>query len=92
MKYTIVVDTRVTMHLEVEAESLEDAIDKAKDLGSSQICSRCSHGEEGEWVPGSFEEYPGDSPIVEIWEGGNQVPTSEARGAWGGSFDYSDCD
>jgi hypothetical protein len=66
-KFTFVVGCGISLHLEVEADSIEDAIDKAKEAPVMQLCGHCAEGFEGEWsTSGELDGTPGE--LIELWK------------------------
>jgi hypothetical protein len=64
-EYCFVVNATISMHCEVEAESLEEAVEKAQQAGVLSLCHQCAQGEKGQWNT-SGELDCGDDPSE--WE------------------------
>lgn len=86
--FRFVVETRITMVTEVQAESLEDAIEKATEAGVQGLCHHCaSKDADGEWVTtGELDCVPCESPLVEVAVDDEHLTGADlerAQGAWG---------
>jgi hypothetical protein len=81
-KYLFVVNTTISMHTEVEADSLEEAVELAKNNPVMSLCHQCSsHEDDKYWVTsGEFDCEPGDpdqSPLVEAIKDDEFIPLHE---------------
>lgn len=69
-KYTFVIEATISMHVDVEADSLEEAVALAKEAGPQGLCHQCagSRGYQGEWkTSGEFDCDPPSSPLLGVY-------------------------
>ena len=79
-EYSICIDAGITLHTNVIAASLKEAIEKAMSRSVMTLCHQCSHGDpDTEWVTsGELDCDPSDCPIVSVICNGEDV-TAEAQ-------------
>lgn len=89
-KYTFVIDAMISMHVDVEANTLEEAIAKAQEAPMQGLCHQCSKGEQGEWsTSGEFDTDPINSRLSEVLVNDDNLDSRSklfkgAKKAWGG--------
>lgn len=68
MRYSFVTNAVVSFSIEVEADSLEEAIDKAAEAPIMSLCHQCSGGDSpDEWGTELDTDQPG--ALVDLWCG-----------------------
>lgn len=73
-KYTFVVDAVISLHVDVEAASLEEATGLAKEAPIMSLCHQCSEGERGEWnTSGELDTDPTAASLAEAYQGDQDV-------------------
>ena len=74
-KFSFVVSTSISMSTDVEADTLEQAIEEAKSRGPVGLCHQCSRGEpDEEWITsGEFDCDPGAGDLLGVYEGREDV-------------------
>ena len=78
MKYCFVVQTVISMHIDVEANDLDSAVEKAQDSSVMSLCHQCASSHEGEWsTSGELDGEPSESVLVEAWIGDRQTNKNE---------------
>lgn len=86
VKYTFVIEATISMHTEVEADSLKKAIKIAQSRPTQSLCWQCSKGEEEcAWsTSGEFDADPSGSPLVEVYADGEDMDEllSAAQAEW----------
>ena len=81
-KYTFVVAAEFSLQVDVEAASLEEAVDAARAASVMSLCHQCARGEVGEWsTSGELDTCPAEADLVEAYCD-DQVVTSEAQEVW----------
>ena len=79
-KYIFVVNATISMHVEVEAESLQEALEEAQTRGMMGLCHQCSRGDEGCWnTSGEIDADPVYSPLVEVIADGEVLEGKNLR-------------
>ena len=86
--YTFVVATEITLHVEVKAASLAEAVKKAQSAPVMSFCYQCADGEPGQWsTSGELDCDPGMAPLESVYVEGDDVLTTdsfdEAARLWG---------
>lgn len=82
-KYQFVVEATITMGTDVEADTLEQAIEIAKGRCTMSLCYECAHGEEGCWnTSGELDADPENSKLVAASVDGKPVGIRRAKLAW----------
>jgi hypothetical protein len=65
--YTFVVQATISLHVTVQAETLESAKEAAQAAGIMGLCHQCARGRDGEWcTSGELDCDPASSPLVEV--------------------------
>lgn len=90
MKFTFVVTTAISLHTDVEAESLEEAVRKAQRRSVMSLCHQCATGESRqEWVTsGELDGDPAGGELVEVYQDGDDGDDGQgevfeqAKGLW----------
>ncbi len=66
-KYTFVVNTTISMHCDVDAETLDEAIEHAQAAGVMSLCHHCAQSHGGEWsTSGELDGDPASGELVEV--------------------------
>lgn len=74
MKYTFVVESTISLHIDVEAKSLHAAIRKAQKASVVGLCWQCAQAPEGEWsTSGEIDCDPSTSPLVDAYCDGEEI-------------------
>jgi hypothetical protein len=83
-KYGFVIEATISMGIDVEADSLEAAIEKAKGAGVMSLCHQCARGEEGVWnTSGELDcGDPGAAVLAAVYCDGEEVDLDVARKGW----------
>lgn len=68
MKYRFVVKATISLGIEVDAASLEEAIELAQSKGVQGLCHQCAKGAPNEWTTSGELDCgpPGDCELVDI--------------------------
>jgi hypothetical protein len=84
MNYQFVVNATITLGVEVEADSLEEAVEKAKDANVLDLCHACSAGKEGQWnTSGELDcGAPEDLDLVDFHTDDEDVCFEDACDLW----------
>lgn len=71
-KYTFVVEGTISLHTDVEADSLDEAVEIARSRGVMSLCYQCARSQEDEWATsGELDCEPG--ALIEAWEGDTNI-------------------
>jgi hypothetical protein len=82
-QYTFVIEATISMHVDVKANSLAEAVEKAQGASVMSMCHQCARGETGEWnTSGELDCDPAGSPIVAACCGDNDIDLEEVRKFW----------
>lgn len=83
-EFTFWAYSRVPFRLIVQADSLEEAVDAAKEAPLMSLCFQCGKGEPDEWCPDpeSAEPWEFDSDLDEVIGDNDEDLTEEARKLW----------
>lgn len=82
--YMFVVEGTISLHVEVKASTLEEAVEKAQGASTMSLCYQCSRGDDGEWsTSGELDCDPAESPLVEAYVDDEEIDLEEAKKAWG---------
>lgn len=81
--YRFVVAGTISMHVDVKALTLEEAVEKAKGSSTMTFCHMCSRVEEEEWGAADLDCDPAASPLLEAFVDGDEIDLEEAKKAWG---------
>lgn len=81
-KYTFVTNPVISMHIDVEAANLEEALHDAEMASVQSLCYHCARGEEGSWnTSGELDADPSSSELVDAQCGEEDV-TLQAQELW----------
>lgn len=84
MKYTFCVETMISLHLTVEAETLEAAVEEAKNSSTMSLCHQCARGEPDEWsTSGELDDDPASAYLVDFHSDDSGCSFEHAAEAWG---------
>jgi len=65
-KYSFVIEAVISMHIDVDAGSLQAAIEEAKSRGPQSLCWQCARGDPDEWsTSGELDTDPSMSKLVD---------------------------
>jgi hypothetical protein len=83
-KYGFLIEATISMGIDVEADSLEEAIEQAQKASVMSLCHQCAHGEEGAWnTSGELDcGDPGTAVLVAVYCDGEEVDLEVARKGW----------
>ena len=87
MKYSFSVEMMISMSIDVEAKSIEEAIKKAESAPVMSLCHQCARGDDGEWrTSGELDGDPSSSRMVHACEGHSVdvLHIVEKLGLWDG--------
>lgn len=88
MKYMFVVTSGISLHVDVEANSLKEAIEKAQNASVQGLCHQCAKGEADEWsTSGELDCDPASGELVGVYvdeEDLHGQPFFDALKAWSG--------
>jgi hypothetical protein len=75
MKYSFVVESKISLSTDVEAENLAEAVEKAKRHSVQSLCWQCSKGDPCDWnTGGELDCDPSSGTLVDAYCDGKQVP------------------
>jgi len=78
-----VVETVISMNIEVEADSLEAAIEIVKDAPVISLCHQCAGGDPGEWcTSGELDCDPSSCELVYCTMNGEEQPIKDVSKRW----------
>lgn len=81
--FMFVVAGTISMHVEVKASTLEEAVEKAQEASTMSLCHQCSRVDEGEWgTSGELDCDPASSTLVEAYVDDEEIDQEEAKKAW----------
>ncbi len=80
--FRLVVAGTISMHVEVKALTLEEAVEKAKGSSTMTFCHMCSRVEEEEWGAAELDCDPAASPLLEAFVDDKEIDPEEAKKAW----------
>jgi hypothetical protein len=66
VKFIFVVNTTISLATQVEADTLEQAIEAAKSRGPMSLCSQCAPGADEWGTSGELDCEPGMSELVDL--------------------------
>lgn len=67
-KYTFVVCSGISLHVDVEAKSLAEAMKLAQDSPIQGLCHQCARGDDGEWsTSGELDCDPASGELVSVY-------------------------
>ncbi len=82
--YKFVVAGTISMHVEVKASTLAEAVEKAQGSSTMTFCHMCSRVEEEEWGAADLDCDPAASPLLEAFVDDKEIDRNKAKKAWGG--------
>lgn len=84
MKYTFVINATISLGIEVEAGSLEEAVELAQQADYRGFCHKCSGHEPGKWSPGGELDCgaPSDCELVDLHLSGEAIGSPAAVAAY----------
>jgi len=66
-KYIFIIEATISLSIEVEAASLTEAVEKAKNSPTMSFCHQCAKGEEGCWsTSGELDTDPSSATLVDF--------------------------
>lgn len=75
MKFVFVVETKISMNIELDASSIEEAVDLAKNASVMSLCWQCAGGDAGEWrTSGELDADPASSELVDAYQDDDDLP------------------
>lgn len=81
MKYSFQVVAGISMHVEVEAASLEEAVEKAQSAGVISLCHQCAGSHHGEWsTSGELDCDPAACTLTSVYAGDEEL--DEEKVSW----------
>jgi hypothetical protein len=85
VKYSFAIAATITLTTDVEADSLEEAIEEAQSRGTQSLCHQCSTGDvDVEWsLTGEIDCDPCTMPLEDVTCDDEDIDLGEARAAWG---------
>jgi len=82
-KYTFIINSTISMNIDVEATSFEEAVDLAKSAPAMSLCYQCSHGDEGTWnTSGELDCDPGGSELLVVYVNNEEANLEEVKKLW----------
>ena len=66
-RYAFVVETGISMSIELDADSLEDAVKQAQEASVRSLCSQCSSADDGQWGTSEFDCEPSMGKLVDAY-------------------------
>lgn len=81
--FMFVVAGTISMHVEVKASTLEEAVEKAQEASTMSLCHQCSRVDEGK--PCACQRShcdPASSTLVEAYVDDEEIDQEEAKKAW----------
>lgn len=84
MKYGFVVNATISLGIDVEADSLLQAIEKAQRAGIQGLCHQCSKGDRREWSTSGELDCgdPSDCDLVDLHTDDPAATFEDAAEAW----------
>lgn len=88
-KYTFIINMEISMNTEVEASSLDSAIEEAQSRLPISLCHQCARGEDdAEWcTSGELDGSPAEGELTCLLVDGEEVSEKQWHQAltlWGG--------
>jgi hypothetical protein len=82
-KYGFVIEGVITMHLDVEADSLEAAVEVAQASAVMSLCHQCAHGNADEWsTSGELDCDPESAVLSAVYCDDEEGDLDAARKVW----------
>jgi hypothetical protein len=83
MKFSFQVETTISLYTEVEAESLEEAVELAKKNGVQGLCHQCARGDPDCWnTTGELDCDPITCKLVDVQQDGESVELATVEELW----------
>lgn len=85
-EYSFQIEGTISMHVTVNAPTLEEATRIAAESSVVSLCHHCASGATGEWsTSGELDCDPSSSPLVDVTVDGKSDPAAFeiAKAAWG---------
>lgn len=84
MRYSFAIAATITLTTDVEADSLEEAIEEAQSRGTQSLCHQCSVGDcDVEWsLTGKIDCDPASQPLADVTCDNEEIDMDEARQVW----------
>lgn len=77
-RYTFVVTSKISMAIDVEAGSLEEAVRVAQGCPAMSLCHQCASGSDGEWsTTGELDCDPASGELVDAYVGDEPLDMRE---------------
>lgn len=77
--YAFVIEATISLSVEVEAKSLQEAVEKAQNAGFMTFCHQCSGGKPGEWAMSELScDDPSACNLVDTFIDGKSPDEDEA--------------
>lgn len=81
--YSFSIEAVISMHVEVEAISLDEAVQKAKRAPVMSLCNQCARGDAGVWITsGELDADPTGCVLVDVLVDGEPISIEKAKDAW----------
>jgi hypothetical protein len=88
-EYGFVINVTISLSVDVEADTLEAAMDLARSAGVKSLCHQCANHEPGVWcTSGELDCDPTSSELVDLFVDGEEQNVNKLKAAtnlWGGS-------
>lgn len=82
-KYGFVIEAVISMNVDVEAESFEEAIELAQCAPVMGLCHQCARGEDESWnTSGELDCDPSESELVAVYVNGEEANLEEVKKLW----------
>lgn len=82
-KYGFVIEAVISMHLDVEADSLESAVEVAQASAVMSLCHQCARGEINEWsTSGELDCNPESAVLSAVYCDNEEGDLEAARKLW----------
>jgi hypothetical protein len=67
MRYSFQVEAVISMNVEVDADSFEDAVEMAQGAPVMSLCWQCARGDKGCWnTSGELDADPAEAKLVSV--------------------------
>lgn len=73
MKHVFVIEATINLAIEVEADSVDEAVAKAMAADVQSLCGQCSQSRPGVWCTDLEIGAPGDCKLMAYQPGGREV-------------------
>jgi hypothetical protein len=82
-KYGFVINATISLHIDVEASSFEEAVELAQSAPVMSLCHQCARGDDGEWnTSGELDGDPASSELVAVYVNNEEVNLEEVKKLW----------